>query len=42
LHGPFFVLLQQQGANEPDDSSFVWEDAGDLTASFDLSVEALQ
>jgi hypothetical protein len=36
------MLLQQQGADEPDDSSFVWEDADDLAASFDLSVEALQ
>src|SRR6267154_983608 len=30
LHGPLIILLQQQGADEADDGSFLWKDADDL------------
>jgi hypothetical protein len=42
LHGPLIVLLEQQGADQADDGSFVWKDTDDLAAPFDLAVEPLE
>jgi hypothetical protein len=42
LHGPLIVLLEQQGADQADDGSFVWKDTDDLAAPFDLAVEPFQ
>ena len=36
------VLLEQQGADQADDGSFVWKDTDDLAAPFDLAVEPLE
>jgi hypothetical protein len=30
LHGPFIVLLEEYGADQPSDSGFVGKDAGDI------------
>lgn len=40
--GSFVVLLQQQGADQPGDGGFAWEDADDVGAPLDLAVQALQ
>ncbi len=42
LDGPFVVLLEQDGTDEPDDSGLVGEDADDLGAALDLAVEPFQ
>ncbi len=41
LNGPFIILLQEQGAEEPNDSIVNEKDADDLGASLDLAVETL-
>ena len=35
LHGPFVILLQQQGADQPGDGGLVGEDAEDVAAPLD-------
>src|SRR5207253_10542930 len=42
LDGPFIILLEENGAAEPDDGGLVGEDADDLGAALDLAVEAFQ
>ena len=42
LDGPFVVLLQEDGADEPDDRVVVGEDADDLGPPFDLAVEPFE
>ena len=39
---PLVVLLQQQGADQARDGSFVWKDADNIAATLDLAVEALE
>ena len=41
LHGPFVVLLQEDGTDEPDDDLVIGEDADDLSTTLDLAVHAL-
>src|SRR5204863_352964 len=38
LDGPFISLLEEDGADEPDDGGLVGEDADDLGAALDLAV----
>ena len=40
LHGPFVVLLHQDGADETDDGVVVGEDVDDVGAALDLAVES--
>lgn len=42
MDGPFVVLLEQDGADEPGDGGLVGEDADDLGSSLDLAVEPFQ
>ena len=41
LDGPFVVLLQEYGADQPPDGRFIGEDADDIGAPFDLVVQPL-
>jgi hypothetical protein len=41
LHGPLVVLFEQDRADEADDGGFVGEDADNLGASLDFSVQPL-
>lgn len=41
LNGPFIVLLQEQGSDQPDDGVVVGEDTNDLCAPLDFAVETL-
>lgn len=41
LNGPLVVVLEEDGAFEPDDGIAVGEDADDLHPALDLAVEAL-
>lgn len=41
LYGPFIILLQEQGTDQPDDGVVIGEDADDLSAPLDLAVETL-
>lgn len=40
LYGPFFALLDQDGADQSGDGVFVWEDAYDFGSAFDLPVQS--
>src|ERR1700761_8669120 len=42
LNGPFIVLFEEQCSDQPDNGRFIWEDADDLAAAFDLAVEAFE
>ena len=39
---PFIVLLEEEGADEPDHGGFVREDADDIGAAFDLAIEPFE
>lgn len=39
LDHPFVVLIEQDGADEPRNRGFVWEDADDIGSALDLAVE---
>ena len=41
LDGPFVVLLEEDGTDEPDDGLIIGEDADDLGTALDLAVQAL-
>ena len=41
LDGPFVVLFEEDGSHKTDDGVLVGEDADDISASLDLTVEAL-
>ena len=41
LDGPFVVLFEQQRTDQAHDGVVVWEDADDLCASLDLTVQSL-
>ncbi len=41
LNGPLVVLLEEDGADEPDDGIAAGEDADDFHPALDLAVEAL-
>jgi hypothetical protein len=42
LDGPFVVLFQEDGADQPCDRRVVWEDADDIGPAFDLAVEPFE
>jgi hypothetical protein len=42
LQCPLIALLEEQGADEPCDGAFVWKDANNIGASFDLGIESLK
>ena len=42
LHGPFVVLFEEDGADEPGYGGLVGEDSDDLSATLDLAVEAFE
>jgi hypothetical protein len=42
LHGPFIVLLEQDGADQTGAGSLVREDADNVDAPLDLAIEAFQ
>jgi hypothetical protein len=42
LQLPFIVLLQQHGADHPDDRGLIWEYPHDIGAPFHLLVQPLQ
>ncbi len=42
LHGPFVILLQQQCADQAGDGGLIGEDADNLAAALDLSVEPFE
>ena len=41
LNGPFVVLFKQDSSDQPGNGLVVWEDADDIAASLDFSVESL-
>ena len=41
LDGPFIVLFEEERSHKTDDGVLVGEDADDISASLDLTVEAL-
>jgi hypothetical protein len=41
LCGPFVGLLEEQGADEPDNGGFVGKDTDNIGAALDLAVETL-
>jgi len=41
LHGPFIVLLEQDGTDQTGDGLVVGEDADDVGSPLDLAIEAL-
>src|SRR5262245_1774434 len=41
-HGPFIVLLEQDGADEADDGVLVGENTCDIGAALDLAIETLE
>jgi hypothetical protein len=42
LDTPFIILLQKDGAVEPDNSGFIGKDANDIDAPLDLGVETFE
>jgi hypothetical protein len=42
LYGPFVILFQQNGTDQPDDGRFVGEDADDVGAPLDLAVQSFE
>ena len=42
LDRPLVILLEQDGADEPGDSSLIRKDANDLGPALDLAVEAFE
>jgi hypothetical protein len=42
LDGPFVVLFQQQGSDEPCDRSFVWKYSDNVAAPFNFAVQTLE
>ena len=42
MHGPFIILLEQNGADQPGDSVLVGEDADNVGAALDLAIKSFQ
>jgi hypothetical protein len=42
LHGPFIILFEQQRTDESNDGGLVGEDADDVAAPLDLTIESFE